>query len=365
MPVETTPVATMLDPRDPRFRPEPRIVRMPKWRDGPDGKPQLFVEKQNEWKTVHPVFIASIEALADGGGFEEAVARCIPVGGELNETHIRIYLRRHFWALRNAGHIEIPLPPPPDVFHGRYRRIKELGRGGIGVAHLCRDERTGAEVVVKHAWGWLSRIDKADKTMREENEALKAFDHPGIPRHIEDFESDGLLHIAREFVDGEALSSRVAREGPPKAEERRRLARAVLDIVRHMHERGYLFLDPTPSNFILRADGEVAVIDVGICRPHRNGSALSQRQAGSRGYAAYEMLDRANIGVWSDAYGIGSLLYFLVTGTAPGHTWTEEERAERTAKLDLDPAERDLILRCWARDTSARPSMGEIAEALA
>lgn len=368
---QTTLPTSMLDPRDPRHRPDPRVIRSPAWREGPDGKPQLFVEKKGEWKTVHPIFVASLEALRDGGGFEEAVARCVPVGGELNEKHIRIYLRRHFWSLRNEGHLEIPLPPPPDVFHGRYRRLRELGRGGIGVAHLCRDasaesedERERSEgaarwVVVKHAWGWLSPIDKADRTMREENEALKAFDHPGIPRHIEDFERDELLHIVRDFVEGEPIASRVARQGVPAQAERRRLARAAADIVRHMHERGYLFLDPTPQNFIVRPDGALVVIDVGICRRHEGGRALSQGQAGSRGYAAYEVVARDNIGVWSDAYGLGSLLYFLAAGKPPGHTWTEEERADAVAKLDVPENERRLMLACWRRDTGARPTMRE------
>ena len=79
-----------------------------------------------------------------------------------------------------------------EVFAGRYRRVKELGRGGIGIAHLCLDEKTGEDVVaaasrasedqdgsrrfvvVKHAWGYLGPIDRADKMMRAENEALKA-----------------------------------------------------------------------------------------------------------------------------------------------------------------------------------------------
>lgn len=357
---QTTPLASMLDPRDPRHRPDPRVIRLPAWREGPEGKPQLFVEKKNEWRTVHPIFIASLEALRDGGGFEEAVARCVPVGGELNEKHIRIYLRRHFWSLRNDGHLEIPLPPPPDVFHDRYARMKELGRGGIGIAHLCRDERTGGNVVVKHAWGWLSPIDKADRTMREENEALKAFDHPGIPRHIEDFEREELLHIVRDFVDGEPVALSVARQGVPAREERRRLARAAADIVLHMHERGYLFLDPTPQNFVVRPDGAVVVIDVGICRRHEGGRAVSQRQAGSRGYAAYEVMARDDIGVWSDVYGLGSLLYFLAAGRPPGHTWTAEERADAVAKLDVPEDERRLMLACWRRDTGARPTMREL-----
>ena len=364
MSVETTPVATMLDPRDPRYRPEPRVIRLPQWRGWPGEKPELFLERREEWRVVHPIFIASLEALRDGGGFEEAVRRSIPLGGVLNEKHIRIYLRRHFLQLANDGHLEIPLPPAPEVFHDRYVRVKEIGRGGVGIAHLCQDKRTGANVVVKHAWGWLAPIDRADKTMREEDEALKAFDHPGIPRRIEGFERDGLLHIARDYVEGEPIAARISRERPPPRAERLRLLLAVAGIVEHMHGRGYLFLDPTPNNFILRPDGQVVVIDVGICRRHENGRALRQGQAGSRGYAAPEVVARENIGVWSDVFSIACLHYFLATGKQSGHTWTPAERAEHVAKLDVPEDERSLMLACWSADPAARPTMAEVVAAL-
>ena len=351
----------MLDASDPRYRPEARVLRLPAWRAPAGEKPAVFIDRVAEWRPVHPVFIASLEALRDGGSFEVAASRALEVRGELQENHVRILLRRWFWQLRNEGYLEIPLPDPPELFHGRYRRVKELGRGGIGVAHLCVEEGTGERVVVKHAWGYLAPIDRADRAMRAEHEALQAFQHPGIPRCREAFEREGLLHVARDFVDGEPLSARVAREGRPSPDERRRILREAGDIVRHMHERGYVFLDPTPGNFVLDGDARVRVIDVGVCRAHRDGLAVSQAQAGSRGYAAPEMLDRANVGTWSDVFGLGSLRYFLAAGRAPGHTWTDDERRAHVAKLDIPEDERALLLACWRRDPAQRPSMKEAA----
>jgi serine/threonine protein kinase len=353
----------MLDPHDPRFRPEVRVIRSPTWRAGPQG-PELLLEKKGEWRPVHPIFIASIEALLMGGTFEDAVERALVVAGEIKENHVRIFLRRHFWQLRNEGYLDIALEAPPAVFHDRYTRLKELGRGGMGIAHLCRDETTGREVVVKHAWGWLQPIDRTDRRMRAEADALAAFDHAGIPRIIERFERGGLLHVAREYVDGAPLSSRVARDGALDAATRRRYVLDAGRLVLHMHERGYLFLDPTPGNFLLRADGSLAVIDVGICRPHEDGVAPLQSQVGSRGFASPEAIERHDIGVWSDVFALGALHLYLATGKTPPHAPTAEERAATLEKLDLPDAEREALAAAWQPDFRARPPLAAYLRAL-
>lgn len=346
-----------------RYRPEARVLRLPEWRTPEGEKPTVLIHRLNEWRPVHPVFIRSLETLRDGGTFEDAVQHAVPVRGELTETHIRILFRRWFWQLHEEGYLAIDLPEPPAVFADRYRRVEELGRGGMGIAHLCVDERTGDRVVVKHAWGYLTRIDKADRQVRAEATVLKIFEQQGIPRLRDEFEREGLMHIVRDFVEGESFAGLIRRSGPPLA-ERRRLLHPVAQMVLHMHERGYLFLDPAPGNFLVQADGTVMVIDVGICRPHENGLAVKQSQVGSRGYCAPEVIAHDNMGIWSDVFGLGCLHYFLAAGRPPGHTWTEEERADAVAKLDIPQEERDLMLACWRTDTTKRPTMAELVRAL-
>lgn len=350
---------SMLSAASDRYRPEARVIRLPPWRTGPAGKLEVLLDGYGEWRTGHPTCIAALEALRDGGTFEDAVQRALPVRGELKENHVRILLRRWFWQLSKEGYLDIPLEPPPDVFEGRYRRVKELGRGGIGIAHLCMDEQTGDKVVVKHAWGYLSPIDRAEKMMRGEDAALRAFQHPGIPRHREAFERDGLIHIVRDFVDGEPLAAHVSRDGPPPAPERRRIMAMVGEMLQHMHDRGYLFLDPTPGNFILRADRSVAVIDVGICRPHQDGRSIRHAQAGSRGYSSPELIESGDIGTWSDVFGLGCLHHYLAAAKPPGNKATDAERADALAKLDLPAAESSLVLDAMRADLAARPTLPE------
>lgn len=345
-----------------RYRPEARVVRLPAWRTPSGEKPAVYYDATDEWRPVHPIFIASLETLREGGTYEDMIQRALPVAGDIQENHVRILMRRWLWDLRLAGYLEIPLDEPPATFAGRYRRVKELGRGGVGIVHLCEDSQTGRQVVVKHAWGYLRAISKTEPAMREENEVLKALDHPGIPRHLDEFESEGLLHVVREYVEGEPVEQRVVREGRPSNDERARIMRSAADIVLHIHSRGYLFLDPTPGNFLLRPDGRLAVVDVGICRRHANGRALMHGQAGTRGYAAPEVVGRHDIGTWSDVFALACLHYFLASGHPPGHRWTRDERVEGVAKLDLGDEERGLMLASWHDAPEARPTMTAVLE---
>lgn len=347
-----------------RFRPEARVIRLPEWRSAPGEKPVVRFERRGEWRPVHPVLIAALEALRDGATFAQAVAHADKVRGEFKPNHVPILLRRWFWDLRKEGCIDIPLEPPPGLFDGRYRRIEEIGRGNIGVVHLCRDERTGRIVVVKHAWGYISPIDRSEAAIRDEDAALRAFDHDGIPRHLGSFERDGLHHIVREYVEGEPVAAIVAREGPPAPARRLRILRDAVELVRHMHARGYLFLDPTPGNFIARADGSLSVIDVGICRPQVDGRAVGQPRVGSRGYTSPEIVDRGEVGVWSDVFSLACLHFFLATGRAPGHRSSDDERREEVAKLDLPAAEREMLLGAWAHDVRSRWTLDQVFEAI-
>lgn len=349
-------------PRRERFTPEAIVVRLPEWRKHADGSGEMLVEKTGEWGKIHPMFVATLEALRDGLPFLEALARAEAASPEIKPNHVRIFLRRFYWQLAQGGHLRLPFEEPPAVFEGRYRRVKELGRGGIGVAHLCEDIKENERaVVIKHAWGYQSPIERADRSMRKEGEVLRALDHPGIVRFYDEFEVEGLYHVVREYVDGTPLE-RVAKKEKPDAAARRGILREIVGILSHMHEKGYLFLDAKPDNFLRRLDGSLVVADVGTCRAHKGGLALAQGQAGSRGYAAPEVIARENIGVWSDVYSLGCVHQFLLTRRQPAHNATREERL--AALADAPEDERALILACTDADPGARPSLAKILASL-
>lgn len=343
-------------PRMERFTPEAVLVRLPEWRRRDDGGWEMLHEKTGRWDKIHPIFAAALEALREGATYEETVQRALPdATSELRENHVRIYLRRFLWQLHESGHVRLPFEEPPPVFEGRYRRLRELGRGGIGIAHLCHDEKEDRLVVVKHAWGYRQPADRADRAMRYEADIMRAFDHPNVARFYDEFEIEGVYHLVREYADGRPLGE-VQRAGELRDRAARLgVLREVADVVAHVHDRGFVFLDTTPNNFVLRADGTPLVIDIGLCRPHDAGEVALRGPLGSRGYAAPEVIEGKRASLRSDVFGYGCLHHVLVAGAPPGHKWTREQRAEALAAAGAPADEAELVLACCADAEEARP----------
>jgi serine/threonine protein kinase len=331
-----------------RFAPDPIVVRIPEWRRLDDGRAEMLLEPSGRWNVLNPIFRAALEVLEEGGGFEAASARAIPLRTDgLEPKHVRMHLRRFFWKLHKLGHLRIPLEEPPETFQGRYRRVKELGRGGIGVAHLCRDEQEDRLVVVKHAWGYLQSPAVTDASMRAEGRAVKAFSHEGIVAFHDEFELDGLYHLVREYCDGTGIGGGIA-----DADRRRDLALRLADVSLHINERGYLFFDMTPANFMLRADGSPLLVDVGLCKRAPDGTRKMGKAIGSRGYAAPEVIDKGVASRRSEVYQFGCFYQYLLTGEHPSNRMSREVREKALA--DAPEAERAFVLACTADDPQAR-----------
>lgn len=338
-----------------RFAPEARLIRLPTWRVNADGSGDLWHEKAQVWRRIDAIFVDALETLKEGRTFEEGYERALRRQTEqLRPNHIRAWLRRFWYELHRSGYIEIPFEPAPELYAGRYRHLRELGRGGVGIANLCADEKeAGRLVVVKHAWGYLHRTHQTDKGMRNEGRTLKAFDHSGIVRFFDEFEERDLYHLVREFADGEPLPD-ACKDGI-EPERRRRIARQVADMLRHVHEREHVFLDVTPKQFVLRADGSPLAVDVGLCRPHDGGIASLRAPVGSRGYAAPEVIARKGATLATDVFGFGCLYYYLCVGSTPAHMVTAEQRVadlRRKGGADEDAA---LVARLTADDPKERP----------
>lgn len=343
-----------------RFFPDPVLVRAPKVRRLDDGYGEFWLEGKGEWERIHPICIAVLEGLERGDPFE-TIAERIPDQPGFRRPQLRAVARLYLWKLSKLGHVRFDLEPPPDVFHDRYRRVKELGRGGLGVAHLCEDTRTGRKVVIKHSWGVIQDVARGQRAIANEARVLAAFDHPGIPRVHDLFEVRGLLHLVRDYADGKDLWERYHRVGIPDRARRRDVLRQVADAIAHMHERGYLFFDARPANYVEDPEGRVHAIDVGNVAPHEHGVATVRGARGSPGYTAPELLV-GGTGGWrqatprADVFGVGRVIWFLATGRTPGRRWREEQFAAALAESSMDEDEKALALECCRDDPAQRPA---------
>lgn len=331
--------------RPERFRPEPRLLRALPWRDD-----------------LHPAVAAVYRGLERG----EPLAALIERGEALVEKKLpgvfEQEIRRHVLDLQKAGHVAIDFEPAPAVYADRYERVRELGRGGMGIAELCADrERGGALVVVKHAWGWTSPVHRSEYTNRREARVMRMLDHPAFPRLRDAFEVGGILHMVRDYVDGPILSARHV----PTWKERCEVGAQIADALAHLHDRGLVYLDAKPGNFLLGHDGRVRIIDLGVARSVEELAAKSSKKFGSPGFAAPEIRKSRAATPISDQYSLGAVLFTLACGGRPRRGWDERGIVDAMRAAQLDAEEQAIIARMTDWDPARRyADMRAVASAL-
>jgi serine/threonine protein kinase/tetratricopeptide (TPR) repeat protein len=204
---------------------------------------------------------------------------------------------------------------------GPYRIRKVLGEGGMGVVYLAEREDLGSLAAIKILRdAWLSPA-RRDRFLSEQR-TLAQLNHPSIARLYDaDTLDDGTPWFAMEYVDGAPLSEYCRARGAP-IRERLRLFRAVCEAVQHAHRHAIIHRDLKPSNILVKADGTPRLLDFGIAKQLENlDEPADQTRTGLRlmtpAYAAPEQIRGDRVGVYTDVYSLGVILYELLTGRAP------------------------------------------------
>jgi len=207
---------------------------------------------------------------------------------------------------------------------GRFQLVRLLGRGGQGTVHLARDPVLKREVALKLLDLPFGRGEDARHRFRREAEAASRVSHPGICAVHEVGEHEGRPYIVMQYIDGENLAVRIARErgcsSGSGAEQRARVEWAIGLVERvgraahAAHEAGVVHRDLKPGNIALLASGEPVVLDFGLARDDAEDSGSLTRTGDSFGTPAYmapEQIqsDGRPMDRRTDVYALGVLLY--------------------------------------------------------
>ena len=204
---------------------------------------------------------------------------------------------------------------------GPYRIKRALGEGGMGVVYLAEREDLGNEVAIKilrDAWVSPARRERFNVEQR----TLAQLNHPSIARLYDaDTSPDGTPFFVMEYVEGVPLTDfcRTMRCTIP---ERLRLFRAVCEAVLYAHQHAVIHRDLKPSNILVKQDGSIRLLDFGIAKHLENlGELVDQTVTGLRlmtpAYAAPEQIRGEQVGIHSDVYSLGVVLYELLAGRLP------------------------------------------------
>jgi WD40 repeat protein len=277
-----------------------------------------------------------------------------------------------------------------------YRLLRVLGRGGRGVVYLADDTRLRRQVALKmiRAGGDAGLRDLA--RFRVEMEAHARLLHPNVIPIHEVGDCQGRPFFTMEYVDGGTLKDRL-RDGLPPPRDAARLAETLARAVHHAHQRGVLHRDLKPANVLLpRPNAELPparaawstctakVADFGLAKfldagADQVGLTRSHEVLGTAGYMAPEQAagKASEIGTLTDVYGLGAVLYEVLTGHAPYEGASDQEIL---LKVQSDqeppapprrwrpevPADLELIcLKCLDKDPARRyASAAQLADEL-
>src|SRR5213080_676605 len=252
---------------------------------------------------------------------------------------------------------------------GDYELMEEIGRGGQGVVYRARQKSLNRTVALKVIglghWATEAHL----KRFRREAEAAASLEHPCIVPIHEVGERDGSCYFNMKFIEGGQLDEVVKREPMPIRRAVGLIAK-LARTVHYAHEHGILHRDIKPGNILLDGKGEPHLTDFGLARLVETESTVTRtlEVLGTPSYMAPEQAvgNNARISSATDVYGVGAVLYQLLTGQPPfaGGTTYEtikllldtEPRQPRLLNPKLDRDLSTICLKCLEKDPQRRYS---------
>ncbi|HFU3983792.1 TPA: Stk1 family PASTA domain-containing Ser/Thr kinase [Streptococcus suis] len=205
------------------------------------------------------------------------------------------------------------------IFAGRYRIVRQIGRGGMADVYLARDLiLDGEEVAVKVLRTNYQTDQIAIQRFQREARAMAELDHPNIVRISDIGEEDGQQYLAMEYVNGLDLKRYIKENAPLSNDVAVRIMGQILLAMRMAHTRGIVHRDLKPQNVILTSNGVAKVTDFGIAVAFAETS-LTQTNSmlGSVHYLSPEQARGSKATIQSDIYAMGVILFEMLTGRIP------------------------------------------------
>jgi serine/threonine protein kinase/tetratricopeptide (TPR) repeat protein len=293
------------------------------------------MNQQQRWQAVQQIFSRAVElstGMVDGERQLAVLEMCDGDETILAEVNAMLDADRRQHPLLDARLDRVArdlldfgaLPSMVQRQIGPYRLLRLLGEGGMGVVYLAERTDIGGCVAIKLLRdAWLSPMRR--QRFHLEQLALAQLNHPSIARiYDSNTLEDGAPWFVMEYAEGLALTEHWKACGGT-VRECVRLFQKICEAVQYAHSHAIIHRDLKPSNILVNQSGEIKLLDFGIAKQLNHAESQDQlTMTGLRmmtlAYAAPEQLSGGAVGVYTDVYALGVLLYELVTGRLPIRT---------------------------------------------
>ncbi len=208
---------------------------------------------------------------------------------------------------------------PPPFLNGRYRLIRQLGQGGMGLVFQAQDELLKRDVSIK-----FLTVDQISNTQRFFREArvVAGLSHPHIMTLYDAGEAEGWHYLVMEFIAGDDLITIQQKSGEQLTFAKiLRIIHQVLQALAYAHQKGVVHRDIKPANIMLTADGQAKVTDFGLAVSTDESRLTADNVlVGTPLYLAPECIQGRPADARSDLYALGVVWYELLVGQNPFQT---------------------------------------------
>jgi formylglycine-generating enzyme required for sulfatase activity/predicted Ser/Thr protein kinase len=273
------------------------------------------------------------------------------------------------------------LPGPLSGQFGRYRILRALGQGAMGSVYLALDTQLERQVALKTPQFTDNSAQELLERFYREARAAATLRHPRICPVYDVGDIDGTHYITMAYIEGRPLSEFVNPAVPQTEQQILVAVGKIAQALQEAHQHGIVHRDLKPANIMVDRQGEPVIMDFGLAQRARSGEEVRLTQTGvilgSPAYMSPEQVegDPEKVGPAADQYGLGVILYELLTGQVPftgslasvlGQITTRQPAPPSRLRPGLDPRIDAACLKMLAKNPADRfPSLSAVAEELA
>jgi len=216
-----------------------------------------------------------------------------------------------------------------------FQILNVIGQGSFGKVFQVQKKEVGSIYAMKVLQKDHIIKNNAIKYIMRENGILKVLNHPFILKLKYSFQTKDLLFMVTDYLNGGEIFYHLSKEDYFTEERVKLYASQIILALSYLHENGIIYRDLKPENVLLDMNGNICLVDFGLCKTGMYNQVRTTTFCGSKEYLAPEMLEGGSYGKEVDWWALGVLLYEMIDGNPP--FWDEDDEKMLSNILDVEP----------------------------